>query len=233
LMDIASSAPFLRDAWFGQIAPERQALLLAEGRIRPFRNQQRIYRLGDPPNGLYGLISGEVRLISYPVVGRQLLVARLEPGGWFGELSTVDGGPRPQDAISFGPSKVLHISSRDFERISRDNPEIFRDVARLLGQRQRTAVQYAGMTVSLPAKVRLSHLLLAALDTSGKPHSGAERTISLTQSDIATALGASRQTTNKLLKSLEQTGAVSLGYRRITVQNPARLHLLSKAIRQN
>ena len=231
-MDIAPPAPFLHDPWFGRIAPERQAMLLAAGCIRSFRNQQRIYRLGDPPNGLYGLISGEVRLISYPVVGRQLLVARLEPGGWFGELSTIDGGPRPQDAISFGPSKVLHIPSRDFERISRDNPEIFRDVARLLGQRQRMAVQYAGMTVSLPAKLRLSHLLLAALDTSEKPPSGTERTISLTQSDIAAALGASRQTTNKLLKSLERTGAVSLGYGRITVQNPARLRHLSKAIRQ-
>lgn len=231
-MDIAPPAPFLHDPWFGRIAPERQAMLLAAGRIRSFRNQQRIYRLGDPPNGLYGLISGEVRLIGYPVVGRQLLVARLEPGGWFGELSTIDGGPRPQDAISFGPSKVLHIPSRDFDRISRDNPEIFRDVARLLGQRQRLAVQYAGMTVSLPAKLRLSHLLLAALDTSEKPPSGTERTISLTQSDIAAALGASRQTTNKLLKSLEQTGAVSLGYGRITVQNPARLRHLSKAIRQ-
>jgi CRP/FNR family transcriptional regulator, cyclic AMP receptor protein len=231
-MDIAPSASFLHDPWFGRVAPERQAMLLAAGRIRSFRNQQRIYRLGDPPNGLYRLISGEVRLISYPVVGRQLLVARLEPGGWFGELSTIDGGPRPQDAISFGPSKVLHISSRDFERMSRDNPEIFRDVARLLGQRQRMAVQYAGMTVSLPAKLRLSHLLLVALDTSEKPPSGAERTISLTQSDIAAALGASRQTTNKLLKSLEQTGAVSLGYGRITVQNPARLRHLSKAIRQ-
>jgi CRP/FNR family transcriptional regulator, cyclic AMP receptor protein len=229
-MDIAPSAPFLHDSWFGRIAPERQAMLLAAGRIRSFRNQQRIYRLGDPPNGLYGLISGEVRLIGYPVAGRQLLVARLEPGGWFGELSTIDGGPRPQDAISFGPSKVLHISSRDFERMSRDNPEIFRDVARLLGQRQRMAVQYAGMTVSLPAKLRLSHLLLAALDTSEKPPLGAERTISLTQSDIAAALGASRQTTNKLLKSLERTGAVSLGYGRITVQNPARLRHLSKAI---
>jgi CRP/FNR family transcriptional regulator, cyclic AMP receptor protein len=229
-MDIAPSAPFLHDSWFGRIAPERQTMLLAAGRIRSFRNQQRIYRLGDPPNGLYGLISGEVRLIGYPVAGRQLLVARLEPGGWFGELSTIDGGPRPQDAISFGPSKVLHISSRDFERMSRDNPEIFRDVARLLGQRQRMAVQYAGMTVSLPAKLRLSHLLLAALDSSEKPHSGAERTISLTQSDLAAALGASRQTTNKLLKSLERTGAVSLGYGRITVQNPARLRHLSKAI---
>jgi CRP/FNR family transcriptional regulator, cyclic AMP receptor protein len=231
-MDIAASAAFLDDAWFGRIAGERQATLLAAGRIRSFRDQQRIYRLGDPPNGLYGLISGEIRLISYPVVGRQLLVARLKPGGWFGELSTVDGGPRPQDAVSFGPSKVLHISSRDFERVSRDNPEIFRDVARLLGQRQRMAVQYAGMTVSLPVKVRLSYLLLAALDTSEKPHPGAERTISLTQSDIAAALGVSRQTTNKLLRSLEQTGTVSLGYGRITLRNPARLRHLSKAHRQ-
>jgi CRP/FNR family cyclic AMP-dependent transcriptional regulator len=88
------------------------------------------------------------------------------------------------------------------------------------------------MTVSLPLKVRLSHLLLAALDASEKPPSGTERTISLTQSDIAAALGVSRQTANKRLRSLEQAGAVSLGYGLITVRNPARLRYLPKPPRQ-
>jgi CRP/FNR family transcriptional regulator, cyclic AMP receptor protein len=228
-MDLTPPSVFLNDSWFGRMAPEHRTTLLAAGRIRSFRDQQRVYRLGDPPNGLYGLISGDIRLISYPVAGRQLLVLRLKPGEWFGELSTIDGGPRPQDAVSFGLSKVLHISSRDFERVSWDNPEIFRHVARLVGQRQRAAVQYAGMIVSLPVKVRLSHLLLAALDASEKPLTAAERTISLTQSDIAAALGVSRQTTNKLLKLLEQTGGISLGYGLITVLDTGRLRKVVEA----
>jgi CRP/FNR family transcriptional regulator, cyclic AMP receptor protein len=228
-MDLALPSVFLNDNWFRQLAPKYRTVLMAAGRIRSFRDQQRIYRLGDPPNGLYGLISGDVRLIGYPLAGRQLLVRRFKPGEWFGELSTVDGGPRPHDAISFGLSTVLSISSADFERISRDNPDIFRHVARLLGERQRAAVQYAGMTVSLPVKMRLSHLLLAALDASEKPLAGDERTVSVTQGDIAAALGVSRQTTNKLLKSLEQAGAVSLGYGLIRVLDPARLHRASKA----
>ena len=227
-MDLKLPSVFQNDIWFARMAPEHRTILLAAGRVRSLGDQQRVYRLGDPPNGLYGLVSGDVRLISYPVAGRQLLVLRLKPGGWFGELSTIDGGPRPQDAVSFGVSKVLHISSRNFERISRENPEIFRHVACLVGQRQRAAVQYAGMTVSMPVKVRLSHLLLAALDASDKPHAEAEPTISLTQSDIAAALGVSRQTTNKLLKSLEQSGAVSLGYGLISVIDAARLRKVSK-----
>jgi CRP-like cAMP-binding protein len=229
-MDPALLTIFREDAWFRQIAPERQKKLLAAGQIRLFRDRQRVYRLGDPPNGLFGVISGEVRLIGYPVAGRELLLRRLEPGHWFGELSTVDGGPRPQDAVSFGGSKLLHIASRVFEQISRDDPDIFREVARLLCQRQRTAVQYAGMTVSLPVKVRLAYLLLAALDANGEQRS--ERTISLTQNEIAAALGVSRQTANKLLQSLEKNGALSLGYGRITVVNLARLRHLSKSGRE-
>lgn len=229
-MDSTLLTTFRDDAWFGQIAPERQAKLLAAGRVRLLRNRQRVYRLGDPPNGLYGVISGEIRLIGYPVAGRELLLRRLKPGSWFGELSTVDGGPRPQDAVSFGASKVLHIASRAFEQISRDDPKIFRDVARLLGERQRTAVQYAGMILSLPAKLRLANLLLAALDANGEARS--ERTVSLTQNEIAAALGVSRQTANKLLQSLEQSGALSLGYGRITVVNLARLRNLSKSGRE-
>jgi hypothetical protein len=68
-MDSTLLTTFRDDAWFGQIAPERQAKLLAAGRVRLLRNRQRVYRLGDPPNGLYGVISGEIRLIGYPVAG--------------------------------------------------------------------------------------------------------------------------------------------------------------------
>ena len=221
---------FQDDGWFQRMPAARQTTLLAAGHIRPFKDQQRIYRLGDPPNGLYGLVSGDVRLISYPAAGRQLLVLRLKPGGWFGELSMIDGGPRPQDAVSFGPSKVLHITSGAFERLYGHDTEIFADVARLVCQRQRAAVQYAGMTVTLPVKMRLSHLLLAAVDTN--PGSPLERTVSLTQSEIAATLGVSRQTANKLLGALERTVAVSRGYGLITVLNPTRLRNLSKSDRR-
>ena len=81
-MDSTLLTTFRDDAWFGQIAPERQAKLLAAGRVRLLRNRQRVYRLGDPPNGLYGVISGEIRLIGYPVAGRELLLRRLKPGSW-------------------------------------------------------------------------------------------------------------------------------------------------------
>ena len=226
-MDLALPPAFLRDTWFEQLAPKHRTTLVAAGRLRSFRDQQRVYRFGDPPNGLYGLISGDIHLIGYPA-GSPLLVLRLKPGEWFGELSTIDGGPRPQDAVSFSTSKVLHVPSREFERMSRDNPDIFKHVARLVGQRQRAAVEYAGMIVSLPVKVRLCHLLLAALDAGEKPSTGTERTISLTQSDIAAALGVSRQTTNKLLKSLEAMDAISVGYGIIRVLEPARLRRASK-----
>ena len=230
-MDATLSNGFLDDPWFQRVSAERRTALLGAGRVRQFKDQQRVYRFGDPPNGLYGLVSGDVRLIGYPAAGRELLVLRLEPGGWFGEVSTIDGGPRPQDAVSFGPSKVLHIPSGAFERLGRADPEIFADLARLVCQRQRAAVLYAGMTIALPVKIRLSHLLLAAIDAKRQSGVPLERTASLTQGEIAAMLGVSRQTANKLLGELERTGAVSRGYGLITVLNTARLRNLSKTDR--
>ncbi|WP_416366550.1 cyclic nucleotide-binding domain-containing protein [Sphingomonas aurantiaca] len=45
------------------------------------------------------------------------------PGTWFGELSTLDAGPRPHDAIAFGAARVLHIGIEAFRRLAAATPE--------------------------------------------------------------------------------------------------------------
>ena len=41
------------DDWFGHIAVERRALLLNEAQVRSVSAGARLYRAGDPPNGLW------------------------------------------------------------------------------------------------------------------------------------------------------------------------------------
>src|SRR5215210_4615655 len=98
------------DPWFGALQPQCRDLVLAHGVVRNFTDGTRLYRLGDPPNGLHALLAGEVRLISYPSVGTELVGKIIRPGQWFGELSVIDGKGRPHDAVAVGKGRVLTVA---------------------------------------------------------------------------------------------------------------------------
>lgn len=204
------------DDWFGQIPPERRAVLLGRAEARSVSAGARLYRAGDDANGLWAVLEGEVRLKGYPAAGLEFLVPILRPGSWFGETSTLDGLPRPTDAIAVGPARMLHLSMTAFARAMASAPLLYRDLAVLACAHQRTALGFLAQTVAHPVGVRLA-LLLASLSQAG------QRAVVIRQDELATMVGVSRQTLNRRLKALEREGVLSLAYARIKVLDLGRL----------
>jgi len=204
------------DAWFGQIPLERRKLLLKEVEVRSVATGARLYRAGDPPNGLWVVIEGEVRLKGYPTAGLELLAPILRPGTWFGELSTIDGLPRPTDATAIEPARVAHLSMAAFARAVAAAPELYRDLALLACWHQRVALSFIGQTVAHPPRVRLAMLLAGlAHDRQG--------VLQIRQEDLAGMVGVSRQTLNRHLNVLRREGLLDLAYAVITVRDLPRL----------
>jgi len=200
------------DDWFGHIPPDRRALLLAEALVRSLAAGARLYDFGDPPNGLWAVIDGEVRLKGYPAPGLEMLAPILRPGTWFGETSTLDGLPRPTDAVAVEPARVLHVSMAAFERAAAIAPILYRDVGVLACQHQRTALGFIAQTVARPVRGRLA-LLVAGLSRDGR------EAVRMRQEDLAMLVGVSRQTLNRHLKALEADGVIGLAYASITVRD--------------
>lgn len=215
-MTLADLATLRADDWFGRIPPERQAVLLEAAEARTVAAGTRLYRAGDGPNGLWAVLEGEVRLKGYPAAGLEFLVPILRPGSWFGETSTLDGLPRPTDAIAIGPARLLHLSMTAVARATAVSPLLYRDLAVLACAHQRTALGFLAQTVAHPVGVRLA-LLLASLSQEGR------RVVVIRQDELATMVGVSRQTLNRRLKALEREGVLSLAYAQIKVLDLARL----------
>lgn len=209
-----------RDRWFGALPPERQALLLDIGHVRAVRDRALLYGVGDEPDGLWAVLEGEVRLVSYPAVGMELVGLIVGTGGWFGELSVLDGGPRPHDAICFGPARVVNLPMDEVSRLAAARPEIYRDIALLGCAHQRGALAVVGQSLAQPVRVRLARTLAASVRAAADASPGVLR---IRQEDLAAMVGVSRQTLNKLLKSLERAGIVELSYAQITIRDPAAL----------
>lgn len=194
------------DPWFGGLQPARRELVLTHGVVRNFKDGTRLYHLGDPPNGLHALLSGEVRLISYPSVGTELVGKIIRPGQWFGELSVIDGKGRPHDAVAVSESCVLTVTMPAIAIIARCHPEFWRDLALLSCVHQRAGLRDTGRVRSEPAIARLARFLVVAGKASGNGKIG------MTQDEIAQIIGISRQYLNKLVRRLDSSGLVTTGY---------------------
>lgn len=205
------------DPWFASIPAERRAALMARGRESRAETGSRVYGAGDPPDGLWCVLSGEVRLVSYPAVGVEALALLLGPGAWFGEVSVIDGGPRPHDAVVTKPTRLLHVTLAAVGQIAAQHPLLYRDLGILICTRQRRALQALGRIITQPISVRVARTLAGL----GRASGGEE--VQIRQDDLAAMIGVSRQTVNKSLKALEAAGALELGYGSVRILDRALL----------
>lgn len=225
-MDTADKALLEADDWFGALPAERRKLLLDNGRPRSFGSGELIYAIGEPPNGLWAVVSGQVRLKGYPAAGLEFLALILRPGTWFGEVSTLDGGPRPHDAVAFGPTRMLHVPMAAFRRLAQAEPGFHRDLGLLVCRHQRVALDFIAQTVAVPLQVRLARLLSGHTREPGQAQEVGQA-LNVRQEDLAVMLSVARQTLNKHLQVLAQAGVIGLAYAQIRVLDPGRLAKLA------
>lgn len=221
-MQAADLARLRADRWFAAIAPERQTRLVRRGRVRALADGGRLCAIGDPPDGLYAVLEGDVRLVAGTAAGQESLALMMGPGAWFGGLSAVDGGPRTHEAVAVGPARVLHVAQRDLDAALAEDPLIWRDLALLIAAYHRAANAVLAQSLTQPLQVRLARSLAAA--ARARPGD----VVPLRQDELAAMHGVSRQTINKALKRLEAAGMIAVAYGRVAVLDAPRLRSLGR-----
>ncbi len=98
----------------------------------PFRAGDSIFRVGDPPDCMYVVLEGEVRISSN---GR--LLEDLGPGGVFGEIALIDNAPRSADAVATTDCRVVPISESHFQYLVQETPFFSLQVMRVMAERLR------------------------------------------------------------------------------------------------
>ncbi len=79
---------------------------------------------GDPPDWLYVVAEGKVKVVKYASSGKELIIAIFPPGNIFGEVAVFDGIPYPASAIAQADSAVLGISKTDLLSYLSQNPSV-------------------------------------------------------------------------------------------------------------
>ena len=178
---------------------------------RRFREGEAIFQQGDPGQMLYLVESGQVRIYVQDEEGQETSVTLCGPGDMFGELAVIDGLPRSASAVAMGRT-VVHILSRDrFREHMRRSPQLALDLLKALSVRVRYSTQQVGNLTLLAISGRLARKLLELAQLHGEVEpDGVRIGLALTQSDLASLVGTTRESVNKALGAFRRQGLVRM-----------------------
>jgi CRP-like cAMP-binding protein len=185
----------------------------------------------EPGNEMYRIVTGSVRMSVLRRDGREVLYLVLEPGDCFGIDSLLDGAPRPHTAIASG-SVELQVLRRDmYERIRCHHASVSDGMIHLISRHVRLLSEYFVSATLDELSCRVAQRLLQAHEQSTNSVGRAVGpTVRLTQGEIALMVGATRQSVNKVLKSFQDEGFISIEYGRVQVLDIARLRSATLAL---
>lgn len=212
--------------WFAGCDGALQQALLALGRRQLLGDGRALFERGGQAEGLCCVLEGALRVGALHDDGGASLLAWLEPGQWFGEISLLDGLPRTHDAVADGPTSVWLVPHAELSAWLEQHPQHWRDLARLACAKLRLAFEVLEDIAQLPLPARLAKRLL--LVARGYGTGALRRQVRLPQEQLALMLGVSRQSLSKALHALADQGLVALRYGEIELLDAAALQALGR-----
>ena len=180
-----------------------------------------IFAKGDPGTTLMAVLSGSVRISVPTGDGHEAVFNIIEPGEVFGEIALLDARPRTADAVAMTDCEMMVIDRRDFIPFLRREPDVVLKLIETLCARiRRTSAQLEDlMYLSLPARLAKTLLELSG----GVGASTTRHELRITQRELGSVVGLSRESTNKQLRAWEEHGWVRLERGSVAVVNTAAL----------
>ncbi|HCM26168.1 MAG: hypothetical protein A2Z99_01360 [Treponema sp. GWB1_62_6] len=132
--DALSKVPLFRDVSRRNI--EGLAAICVE---RDFKAGEFLMKQGDEGIGLYIIVSGAVEVRMKAADGQHHPVASNGAGDVLGEITVIDGAPRPMDVVATEPTVSLMLASWEFMAFVKAHPMVAVEILPVLAKRFREA----------------------------------------------------------------------------------------------
>ncbi len=179
--------------------------LAAASARRNFPKGRTIVSEGEPSQSLYILLSGRAKVQRSDAEGKEVILAVLGSGDFFGEMSLIDDAPRSASVITLESCDFMSIAKESFKAMLLQSNEMCMQVMRGLVRRLREADQKIETLALLDVYGRVARVLL---DFSEQVDG--ERVVRnrLPRQEIAKMIGASREMVSRVMKGLEIDGYI-------------------------
>lgn len=205
-----------RDPFFGTFSAEILASIAASSVSRHLEPGETLFFKGDAGDALFAIRQGSIEIGVAGADGKQVTLNLLGAGAVFGEIAMLDGKERTADAVAREATTLFVVRRRDFLALLQRSPSVAEQTIELLCARLRSVSDRMEELMLLPLPVRLARRLIEL----GR-HNGQE--VALSQSKLATMVGATRESVNRQLNAWRQAGLVDLARGSIVLRNATAL----------
>lgn len=167
---------------------------------------------GNYTDSLYFIVSGLVKVYKTSASGKEQVLHLAPPGDSLNDVSLYDGGPNAAGMVALTPVVLYSIGKKDIFRVLHQNPALMMNVIGALAERIRRDSNLLEDLSSSQVLARLAKLFLGR-------YGGEELTagLNLTQKDLASLVGSSREMVNRSLKVIEEMGGIRMSRRSVII----------------
>jgi CRP-like cAMP-binding protein len=151
-----------------------------------------------------------VKIVLASPDGDEAIIATLRPGDFFGELSVLDGAERSATAVALEPTVLDSLARAPFLDLVDTRPDVRLALLAGLAAELRRITRHAEELHFLDLPGRLAMRLVQLAHEAGAVGPGAELPWHYTQSDLASMIGGSRQSVNRVLGDLSAEGLLRI-----------------------
>lgn len=209
---------------FEQLSAEEIARVESRSRMQVFPRKGIVYLPNDPGHSVFLLTAGRIRLYHVTAEGKETVLAFIDPGEIFGELSLFGQSQREEFAEAMEKSTVVRIPGDEMQQLMKDRPEIVLQVSRLMGLRRQRIERRLKALLFRSNRDRLVYLLLELAEKYGqRSPEGVKLGIRLSHQDMASMIGSTRETVTVLLGELQYARSLIVRRRQIILTDLAKL----------
>lgn len=218
----ANLFPFANDALSTNHLPESVKALLKRAYINRYPKRMSIVEMGSESKSLYLILKGSVSILLKEDNDREIVVAYLNAGDFFGEMGLFEAEPlRTAEVRTREVCEIAEISYENFLELSKQYPDLSYAVFAQLARRLKNTTRKMTDLAFIDVTGRIARCLIELANQPEAMLLPNGRQIRITRQEIGRIVGCSREMVGRVLKSLEDQGMIETEGKAILIYDSA------------
>ncbi len=183
---------------------------LSAAHKRRYPKGSTIIYAGEESDSIFYIIKGSVTVIIEDDSGREIIVAYLNAGDFFGEMAMFGEGTRTAWVKAKTECEVAELGYAKFSELSKRDAGMLFELTSQLVERLNKTTQKVGDLAFLDVTGRVARTLLELCNEPDAMTHPDGMQIKITRQEIGRIVGCSREMVGRVLKTLEDQGLVSV-----------------------